>query len=99
MAEITLQSQPLNIVQTDEVQTKTLKINTGGKSFIVDAQQGMYMGAEKIADAPFSVDYDGKLIADTGTFKGDISGATGTFSGKIEIKDGSGNVVILLDPS
>lgn len=88
MAEILLQPQPLNLEPQKTVDTKNIKVNTGGQSFIVDAQQGMYMGAETFDDAPFSVGFDGDLKAETGTF-----------SGKIEIKDGLGNVVILIDPN
>jgi hypothetical protein len=42
---------------------------------------------------------NGDMEASSGTFRGALSGATGTFNGKVEIKDGSGNVVILLDPN
>ena len=42
---------------------------------------------------------NGDIDANKGNFRGDITGANGTFSGKVEIKDGSGNVVILLDPN
>jgi len=88
MAEILLQPQPLNLEPQKTVDTKNIKVNTGGQSFIVDAQQGMYLGAEEFDDAPFSVGFDGTLKAEAGVF-----------SGKIEIKDGSGNVVILIDPN
>ena len=88
MAEILLQPQSLNLEPQKKVDTKNVKVNTGGQSFIVDAQQGMYMGAETFDDAPFSVGFDGDLKAESGLF-----------GGKIEIKDGLGNIVILIDPN
>ena len=40
------------------------------------------------ANNNFIVYEDGSIVANNGTFKGDISGATGTFSGSISARDG-----------
>ena len=44
------------------------------------------------------IDKDTMEIKD-GIFRGQLIAATGTFNGKVEIKDGSNSVVILLDPN
>ena len=48
---------------------KTLQIGTGAQAWHAD-QQGQWMGAEEFADAPFSVDMDGNLIASSATIGG-----------------------------
>ena len=63
------------------------------------SNEGLWIGADKFEDAPFSVTPEGVINASSGTFSGALSSATGTFTGKVEIKDGSNNVVILLDPN
>lgn len=46
-----------------------MQVGFGGKVFRMD-QQGMWLGAEKFADAPFSVDMLGNLIASSATLSG-----------------------------
>jgi hypothetical protein len=73
---------------------RELKIG-GGENILKVNTDGLFMGADNFADAPFSVDYDGKLTATTGTFSGDTDWAnvqTGTNENALNI--GSGNVVI-----
>lgn len=54
-----------------------LRLGTGAKSIILDIQTGMYVGAEAFTSAPFSVDFDGKVIASNITITGgSISGIT-----------------------
>jgi len=59
-----------------------------GANVVKQNVEGFFAGATNFTDAPFSVNYSGNMKA-----------TTGTFSGKVEIKDESGNVVILIDPN
>lgn len=77
---------------------KDMKIGAGKEQFSA-GKDGLFLGAETFDDAPFSVDMEGNLIAKKGTFGGELDAATGSFAGKVEIKDASGNVVILIDPN
>lgn len=71
---------------------QTLQVGTGAQAFHTD-QQGQWQGATKFADAPFSVDMDGNMIASSltatgyiavGGAAGDVnSGATTISGGKI----------------
>lgn len=40
-----------------------IHLGSGAKSIILDIQTGFYIGAEQFTSAPFSVDFDGKVIA------------------------------------
>jgi hypothetical protein len=52
-------------VLTDEsfADLSFIRLGSGAKSIILDIQTGMYIGAEQFTSAPFSVDFDGKVIA------------------------------------
>jgi hypothetical protein len=45
----------------------SLKMGTGAKAFKGD-ESGIWLGANKFADAPFSVDIDGNVVATSATF-------------------------------
>ena len=65
----------------------SIQIGAGTKAFKGDSS-GIWLGANKFADAPFSVDLDGNVIANTLLSKT----ATGqAFTGSIIISDGSYN--------
>jgi hypothetical protein len=68
-----------------EQNLKELRLGRGSFSA---SKEGMFFGGLTSDEAPFFVDVDGNMKA-----------TSGVFSGKIEIKDGSGNVVILIDPN
>lgn len=60
-------------------------------------KDGLFLGADKFSDAPFSVDYHGNMKSTSGTFSGDITGASGTFSGVLQaatIKAGDGTILV-----
>ena len=83
-----LQNQyPMDSPQYGQYMKNLKEIKVGRAQMSVD-NDGMYLGADKFSEAPFRVDYNGSMTA-----------TTGTFSGKIEIRDGSNNVVILIDPN
>jgi hypothetical protein len=66
-------------VLTDEsfADLSFIRLGSGAKSIIADIQTGMYVGAEQFTSAPFSVDFDGKVIASDITITGgSISGIT-----------------------
>lgn len=94
MAEFILEQKPLDIPQPPQNNTQVLanlreiSVGTGTEKFSVDIQKGMFLGSDKFDTAPFRVDLEGNIIA-----------TSGTFSGKVEIKDGLGNIVILIDPN
>lgn len=79
-----------------EQNLKELRLGRGSFSA---SREGMFFGGLTSDEAPFFVDVNGNMKATTGTFGGTLSAATGIFTGKIEIRDGSNNVVILLDPN
>ena len=91
MAEFKLEPQALPMEQPNKDQVfknvKSVQVGAGYTQFNA-SREGIHLGAEKFADAPFSVDMEGRIKANAGTF-----------AGKVEIKDGSGNVVILIDPN
>lgn len=51
-----------------------------GQVFIID-QSGMRMGATNFSDAPFSVDYNGNLVASSATITGSVTATSGSFGG------------------
>lgn len=54
-----------------------IHLGSGAQSIIADIQTGLYIGAEQFTSAPFSVDFDGKVIASDITITGgSISGIT-----------------------
>lgn len=66
-------------VLTDEsfADLSFIRLGSGAKSIILDIQTGMYIGAEQFTSAPFSVDFDGKVIASNIEITGgSISGIT-----------------------
>ena len=59
---------------------RELKVGAGNDIMKANAE-GLFLGADNFTDAPFSVDYNGSLIASSGTFSGSIAGASGLFAG------------------
>lgn len=57
-----------------------MQIGSGDRAFHGD-QDGIWAGAERIADAPFSVDMDGNLLANSATISGSITATTGSIGG------------------
>jgi len=54
-----------------------IRLGAGAQSIILDIQTGLYVGAEAFTSAPFSVDFDGKVIASDITITGgSVSGIT-----------------------
>lgn len=85
---ITPISDVVNTSLLDNV--NSIKIGTGAKCFKADSS-GIWLGANKFADAPFSVDLDGNITASTLNLTNYIS-KTGTdqyLSGSIVIRDGT----------
>jgi len=72
---------------------RTLQIGNGVQAFHGD-QSGIWLGAERFVDAPFSVDMLGNVIASSGTFGQYLTkaGTAQAFSGSINV--GVGNVKI-----
>lgn len=70
-------SNNLNTGILDNV--KSFQVGYGGKNMRVDSQ-GLWLGADKFADAPFSVDMEGNMKATSGVFSGTVSAATITGS-------------------
>jgi hypothetical protein len=64
---------------------RTLQVGFGSKVMRAD-QQGMWMGAAEFADAPFSVDMDGNLVANSVTLSGYLA------VGEALTDIGSGNI-------
>ena len=83
-----IQIDPNNQNQPNQIAHYSEFSAGAGQNILKSNKEGFFIGADNFTDAPFSVDYNGSLNA-----------TTGTFGGKVEIKDGSNNVVILLDPN
>lgn len=69
---VDIENKPLNIESGDGMQsinTGELGIGQGSKVFRAD-QSGIWLGAEKFTDAPFSVDMLGNVIASSADFSG-----------------------------
>jgi hypothetical protein len=76
----------------------SLKIGQGAKAFKAD-ESGIWLGGNKFADAPFSVDINGNIIATSLDLSSYLS-KTGTnqpMSGTIRLGTGSGAASIFLD--
>lgn len=68
-----------------------LNIGAGGQSINADPYSGFWVGAKTFAEAPFSVDLNGNIVASTLNLSNYIS-KTGTsqyLSGSIIIRDGT----------
>jgi hypothetical protein len=82
------QVQPtLEQTQQDMRNIKMFRAGAGSDT-VSTTKEGFFVGGADFAEAPFGVDFQGNMKA-----------TKGTFSGKIEIRDGSNNVVILIDPN
>jgi len=85
MAEFITENPILDIPEPQNKDTKVLanlreiSVGTGTEKFSVDIQKGMFLGSDKFDTAPFRVDLEGNVIATTGKFSGNITGASGTF--------------------
>lgn len=86
---ITASSDVVNTSLLDNI--TSMKIGTGAQCFKADQYSGIWLGANKFADAPFSVDLLGNVNASTLNLTNYIS-KTGTdqyLSGSIVIRDGT----------
>ena len=107
MAEI----NPFNDIPDREIQSTTdfygqdlldnvgsIKIGAGSKAFKAD-ESGIWLGANKFADAPFSVDLDGNVIATSIDLSNylDKSATNEQVSGTIRLGTGTGAASIILD--
>jgi hypothetical protein len=82
----------------DVINVAAMKAGTGDKSFKVD-DSGIWLGANKFADAPFSVDMEGNISAtslDLSTYISK-SGTNEQVSGTIRLGTGTGAASIILD--
>lgn len=71
-----------------------------GDGFHVDSSGNLWLGSTREtfdattrSEAPFYVYADGSIVANSGTFSGDISGASGTFTGDLSGADISGGTI------
>lgn len=72
---------------------RSLQIGAGNTGMRVQAGQGIWLGSKSFADAPFSVDMAGNLIATSGVF-GDVLTKTGSdqnLTGGIRV---SGSIIV-----
>jgi hypothetical protein len=89
MSLLGIEAKPIVINDSVDSLSHFREFSSGaGANIVKSNNEGFFAGATNFTDAPFSVDYEGSIKA-----------GKGTFSGKIEIKDGLGNVVILIDPN
>lgn len=89
MSLLGIQPAPIKINETFDQIAHFREFNSGaGANVVKQNVEGFFAGATNFTDAPFSVNYYGNMKA-----------TTGTFSGKVEIRDGSNNIVILIDPN
>jgi hypothetical protein len=71
----------------------SIAIGAGTTGFRAAKGKGIWLGAKAFADAPFSVDMDGNLVANSGVF-GDVltkSGADQDLTGGIRV---SGTIIV-----
>jgi hypothetical protein len=81
-----------------QVFSQSFKRGFGSDIFGVD-QNGFWMGAAEFADAPFSVDYQGNMIATSATFSQYVT-KTGTgqvLSGSVDVGAASGTAGVFID--
>lgn len=70
MSILTLGEQQISVEETSDkdgeyiANLKRLNIGSGQKTMKTD-ENGLFLGADNFADAPFSVDYDGKVTAES----------------------------------
>ncbi|WP_136603811.1 hypothetical protein [Paenibacillus dokdonensis] len=91
-------------IQSPNIYGGTIAIGSGNNIFKAD-NNGIYLGNASFANAPFSVDMDGRLTAVNGKFSGTIDGSTitgstirtaGTNTDRLEL---SGNGLVSLNAS
>ncbi len=74
-----------------------LQIGSGDKSLKID-NSGIWLGAKKFADAPFSVNMLGQLVAYSALISGDVTlGGVDNTDGVLTVKDASNVVIIKQD--
>lgn len=66
---------------TDSPRLNSISIGNGSNSYNLDPNQGMWMGADTFASAPFSVSLAGALVATSATISGSITATTGAIGG------------------
>lgn len=75
---------------------KRLRLGAG-QTQLRTSEEGLYLGAERFADAPFRVDLNGNARANSielgsgATFGGSLNNASGSFSGNLNNASGSFN--------
>lgn len=89
---ITASSDVVNTSLLDNI--TSMKIGTGAQCFKADQYSGIWLGANKFADAPFSVDLDGNVIASTLNLTGYLSKTVSgqTLTGTIFL--GENNIIL-----
>jgi hypothetical protein len=92
---ITASSDVVNTSLLDNI--TSMKIGTGAQCFKADQYSGIWLGANKFADAPFSVDLDGNVIANSLDLTTYISksGTNEQVSGTIRLGTGTGAASII----
>jgi len=70
-----------DVVQGQSIQFGSLNVGAGDERFSVDMENGLWLGGENFADAPFSVDKEGNLIASSVTITGDVIAGKADFGG------------------
>lgn len=83
---------------SDLTNTAQIGMGFGSKVFRAD-EQGIWLGAKKFADAPFSVDMEGNTVASSLTISGYLTnaGSNQALSGSILVGTGSGGSSVLID--
>jgi hypothetical protein len=102
---------PFNDIADNGIQTSTdfygqdlldnvaaIKVGAGARAFKAD-ESGIWLGANKFEDAPFSVDLDGNVIATSIDLSNylDKSATNEQVSGTIRLGTGTGTASIILD--
>lgn len=84
-------SAPTNLINTQE-----LAVGSGSRAFKAD-RQGIWLGANKFADAPFSVDVDGNMVATSATIGNYLTkaGTNQILTGSILIPDSTTNRIFI----
>lgn len=67
--------------QAQQIQFGSLLVGSSDTNITTDPEQGMWIGGEKIANAPFSVDMDGNLKASASSLSGTITASAGSIGG------------------
>jgi hypothetical protein len=99
----TPEQYPMDEPSTGQIfkNVKNIQVGAGTTQFQA-SKDGIFLGAEKFADAPFSVDMDGNLKSTAGTFSGNVTGGTlrttipASGTGSAVVIDGGNDKIIKL---